>query len=88
MTEPGILELAELIEEHTGATGAELECYVFYVCAGFADIMGRKDIGDYFDNRLQDAKDRAQAEGAHWVGEPQPKHPNPAAMSIINAEGR
>lgn len=51
-----ITDLAEMIHEQTGAEGAELECYVFYVSACFADVIGRKDIGDYFNNRLQESK--------------------------------
>lgn len=53
---PGILGLAEVIHDATGMEGAELDMHVFYVAAGFADVMGRKDIGDYFDRRCQEAK--------------------------------
>ena len=63
----GLAGLAEVVERHTGATGAELEVYVFYFAACFADSMDRKDIGDYFDARLQTAKQRAKAEGATWL---------------------
>ena len=51
-----ILGLAEVIHEHTGETGPELEALTFYVAAGFADVMGRKDIGDYFEKRLHEAQ--------------------------------
>ncbi len=51
-----ILGLAAAIEKQTGATGAELEALTFFVAASFADVFGRKDIGDYFDGRCQEAK--------------------------------
>lgn len=56
-----ITGLAEAIHNHTGAEGAELESLTFFVAAGFADIMGRKDIGDYFDARCQEAKRKIPA---------------------------
>ncbi len=49
----GILGLAELIHEHTGEEGKKLEALTFYVAACYADAMGRKDIGDYFNERCQ-----------------------------------
>ncbi len=55
-----ITELAELIHEHTGEEGRELEALTFYVAAGFADVMGRQDIGDYFDGRCQEATKRSR----------------------------
>lgn len=57
----GLLGLAEAIHDHTGAEGAELEALTFFVAAGFADVMGRKDLGDYFDARCQEAKRKGQA---------------------------
>lgn len=52
----GLLGLANIIHEHTGADGAELETLTFFVAASYADVMGRKDLGDYFDARCQEAK--------------------------------
>ena len=48
-----LLGLATVIHNHTGAEGKELEALTFYVAAGFADVMSRKDIGDYFDKRCK-----------------------------------
>ena len=53
-----IADLADMINEQTGAEGAELECMTFYIAAGFADCMGKKDIGDYFAKRIEDSKKR------------------------------
>ena len=53
-----ILALATKINEATGADGAELEMLTFWVAACFADGLGRKDIGDYFDARCQQAKEK------------------------------
>ncbi len=60
MTNFSITELAEVIHNHTGAENSELDQLTFFIAAGFADVMGRKDIGDYFDARLQDAKARGK----------------------------
>lgn len=51
-----IIGLAKAIHDHNGMEGAELEAFTFYVAASFADLMGRKDIGDYFNGRCQEAK--------------------------------
>jgi hypothetical protein len=48
-----LIGLAEAIHNHTGMEGSELEAFTFYVGAGFADVMGRKDIGDHFDARCK-----------------------------------
>lgn len=61
MADYSLTGLAETIHNHTGYEGAELETYTFYVAACFADVMDRKDIGDYFDARLQETKVRDQA---------------------------
>lgn len=50
-----IMGLAEKLNEQTGAEGAELEAMTFYIAACLADVMGRKDIGNYFDARCQQA---------------------------------
>ncbi len=47
--------LAEAIHNHTGMEGAELEAFTFFVAAGFADVMGRKEVGDYFDARCKES---------------------------------
>lgn len=59
-----IAGIAEKINEATGADGAELEMLTFFVAACFADVMGRKDIGDYFDGRCQEAKTKLAKETA------------------------
>ena len=59
-----IAGLAAVIEKQTGATGAELEMLTFFVAASFADVLGRKDIGDYFDGRCQVAKAQLAKETA------------------------
>lgn len=51
-----MIGLAKTIHDHNGMEGAELEAFTFYVSACFADAMGRKDIGDYFNGRCQKAK--------------------------------
>ena len=48
-----LTDLAEVIHEHTGAEGKELEELTFYIAAGLADSLGHKDIGDYFNSRCQ-----------------------------------
>lgn len=55
MADRGLIRLAAVIEDQTGATGAELEALTFYVAAGYADVLGRKDIGDYFEARCRKA---------------------------------
>ena len=51
----GIKGLAKVVHDHTGAEGPELEALTFFVAAGFADAMGQKAIGDYFDARCKEA---------------------------------
>lgn len=60
-----IAGLATVIAEQTGAEGAELEALTFYVAAGFADVMKRPDLGDYFEARCKAAweKHKEKARG-------------------------
>lgn len=51
----GLIGLAQAINEHNGMEGPELEAYVSFVAAGFADLMGRKDIGDHFEAKCKAA---------------------------------
>lgn len=51
----GLIGLAEAMAEHSGEDGPELEALVFYVAAGFADCVGRKDVGDYFISRCNES---------------------------------
>ena len=48
-------ELAAKIKEATGMEGKELEAFTFLTAAVYADIVGRKDIGDYFQKRMDEA---------------------------------
>jgi hypothetical protein len=50
-----IQNLAKEINEKTGMEGKELEAFTFLASAVFADAMGRKDIGDYFQGRMDEA---------------------------------
>lgn len=54
----GLIGLADAIHEQTGAEGTELEAITFYIAASFADCVGNKEAGDYFQSRLDDAKAR------------------------------
>lgn len=56
--------LAEVINQHTGVTGAQLEGFTFYLAAAFADAHGRNDIGDYFAKQCNDARDRSKDKAA------------------------
>lgn len=58
-----ILGLATKIHQATGAEGAELEMLTFYVAACYADALKRKDLGDYFDGRCQEARAKLAKEG-------------------------
>lgn len=51
----GIIGLAEVIHEATGEEGPELDALTFLVSAWYADALGRRDIGDYFDKRCKEA---------------------------------
>lgn len=57
-----LIDLAKTIHNHTGAEGPELETLTFYVAACFANVMGNKKAGDYFDQRCQEAKAKEQAQ--------------------------
>lgn len=50
-----ISRLAEEIHDATGMTGKELEAFTFLTAAVYADIVGRKDIGDYFQKRMDES---------------------------------
>lgn len=52
-----IASLAEKINEATGMEGKELEAFTFLAAAVYADVMGRKDIGDYFQKRMDAASE-------------------------------
>ena len=56
----GLIGLSETIHEYTGEEGRELEALTFYVAACYADMMQRKDIGDYFIKRCNESYEKSR----------------------------
>lgn len=48
---PSLESLAEVIHEHTMMEGPELQAMTYHIAAAYADMVGRRDIGDYYMKR-------------------------------------
>ena len=50
-----ILDLAKAINERTGMVGKEFETDAFIVAAVLADFLGKKEIGNYYQQRINES---------------------------------